>query len=67
MKAKEILEKAYIELRKRQDSSHEVVDPILIKAMKEYAQIKCMEQREICHDSWTRGKSIYNAPSPELK
>ena len=46
----------------------------VIEAMKEYASIKCREQREICYKEWINfrgevkeeGEAIINAPEPKF-
>ncbi len=46
MKATEILQKAYDLILEKQSSAHEIVDPILIDTLKEYAHIQIGEYRE---------------------
>lgn len=67
MKAQEILEKAYQEIEAKQDSSSEVVDPILIGAMEEHALRKMSILRGKIIDIYTNGGNNFDVLALDLK
>ena len=44
--AYEILNKAYIQILENKSNLHQDIDPVLVEAMKEYAQQACEDLRE---------------------